>query len=219
MLLNQFLLLAAVLFSIGVYGVIARRNGVAVLMSIELILNAVNINLIAFSAMNNSIAGQVFALFVIAVAAAEVGVGLAIVLVIYRSRRTIDLAAALDEQRRAVTLIHGAAAEIRAPLALRERLEDQRGQAERTRRRPRRWLSLALAGGDTLGQGTYGLFFVSLLLLAVGRFADSTGLGKAGGWFAVAAGAVAWYAATAALAHWPTALPRRAAGRGVAATG
>jgi NADH:ubiquinone oxidoreductase subunit K len=90
-LLNQFLLLAAVLFSIGVYGVIARRNGVAVLMSIELILNAVNINLIAFSAMNNSIAGQVFALFVIAVAAAEVGVGLAIVLVIYRSRRTIDL--------------------------------------------------------------------------------------------------------------------------------
>jgi NAD(P)H-quinone oxidoreductase subunit 4L len=90
-LLNQFLLLAAVLFSIGVYGVIARRNGVAVLMSIELILNAVNINLIAFSAMNNSVAGQVFALFVIAVAAAEVGVGLAIVLVIYRSRRTIDL--------------------------------------------------------------------------------------------------------------------------------
>jgi len=90
-LLNQFLLLAAVLFSIGVYGVIARRNGVAVLMSIELILNAVNINLIAFSAMNNSIAGQVFALFVIAVAAAEVGVGLAIVLVIYRTRRTIDL--------------------------------------------------------------------------------------------------------------------------------
>jgi NAD(P)H-quinone oxidoreductase subunit 4L len=80
-----------VLFSIGVYGVIARRNGVAVLMSIELILNAVNINLIAFSAMNKSIAGQVFALFVIAVAAAEVGVGLAIVLVIYRSRRTIDL--------------------------------------------------------------------------------------------------------------------------------
>ena len=91
MLLNQFLLLAAVLFSIGVYGVIARRNGVAVLMSIELILNAVNINLIAFAAMNNSIAGQVFALFVIAVAAAEVGVGLAIVLVIYRTRRTIDL--------------------------------------------------------------------------------------------------------------------------------
>jgi NADH:ubiquinone oxidoreductase subunit K len=90
-LLNQFLLLGAVLFSVGVYGVIARRNGVAVLMSIELILNAVNINLIAFSAMNNAIAGQVFALFVIAIAAAEVGVGLAIVLVIYRNRRSIDL--------------------------------------------------------------------------------------------------------------------------------
>jgi NAD(P)H-quinone oxidoreductase subunit 4L len=92
-LLNQFLLLAAVLFSIGVYGVIARRNGVAVLMSIELILNAVNINLIAFAAMNNSIAGQVFSLFVIAVAAAEVGVGLALVLLVYRNRRSI----ALDE--------------------------------------------------------------------------------------------------------------------------
>jgi NADH:ubiquinone oxidoreductase subunit K len=90
-LLNQFLLLGAVLFSVGVYGVIARRNGVAVLMSIELILNAVNINLIAFSAMGNAVAGQVFALFVIAIAAAEVGVGLAIVLVIYRNRRSIDL--------------------------------------------------------------------------------------------------------------------------------
>ena len=91
MLLNEFLLLAAVLFSAGVYGVIARRNGVAVLMSIELILNAVNINLIAFSAMNGTISGQVFALFIIAIAAAEVGVGLAIVLGIYRNRRSIDL--------------------------------------------------------------------------------------------------------------------------------
>ena len=91
MLLNNFLLLGAVLFCIGVYGVIARSNGVMVLMSIELILNAVNINLVAFSVMNNDIAGQVFALFVIAVAAAEVGVGLAIVLVIYRNRKSIDL--------------------------------------------------------------------------------------------------------------------------------
>ena len=91
MLLNQFLLLAAVLFSVGVYGVIARRNGVLVLMSIELILNSVNINLVAFSAMTGSVSGQVFALFVIAVAAAEVGVGLAIVLAIFRNFRTVDL--------------------------------------------------------------------------------------------------------------------------------
>jgi NADH:ubiquinone oxidoreductase subunit K len=90
-LLNQFLLLGAVLFAIGVYGVIARRNGVLVLMSIELILNAVNINLIAFGAQAGTVAGQVFALFVIAIAAAEVGVGLAIVLLLYRNRQSIDL--------------------------------------------------------------------------------------------------------------------------------
>ena len=91
MLLNQFLFLAAFLFCVGVYGVLARRNGVMVLMSIELILNAVNINLIAFGAANGDIAGQVFALFVITIAAAEVGVGLAIVLLIYRNRTSIDL--------------------------------------------------------------------------------------------------------------------------------
>ena len=91
MLLNQFLLLSAVLFSIGVYGVLARRNGVLVLMSIELILNAVNINLVAFAAFTGTIGGEVFALFVIAVAAAEGGVGLAMVLLLYRSSRTIDL--------------------------------------------------------------------------------------------------------------------------------
>jgi len=91
LLLNQFLMLGAVLFCIGVYGVIARRNAVLVLMSIELILNAVNINLIAFGAVYGSVAGSVFALFVIAIAAAEVGVGLAIVLLIYRNRRSVDL--------------------------------------------------------------------------------------------------------------------------------
>jgi len=90
-LLNQFLLLGAVLFSIGVYGVLARRNGVLVLMSIELILNSVNINLIAFGAYLGSVSGQVFSLFVIAIAAAEVGVGLAIVLLLYRNRQNIDL--------------------------------------------------------------------------------------------------------------------------------
>jgi NADH:ubiquinone oxidoreductase subunit K len=91
MLVNQFLFLGAILFCIGVYGVLARRNGVLVLMSIELILNAVNINLVAFGAMWHNISGQVFALFVIAVAAAEVGVGLALVLLIYRNRQSIDL--------------------------------------------------------------------------------------------------------------------------------
>jgi NADH:ubiquinone oxidoreductase subunit K len=91
LMLNQFLLLGAILFCIGVYGVIARKNTVLVLMSIELILNAVNINLLAFGAMNNDIAGAVFALFVIAVAAAEVGVGLAMVLIIYRNRASVDL--------------------------------------------------------------------------------------------------------------------------------
>ncbi len=91
MYLNQFLLLAAVLFSIGVYGVLARRNGVLVLMSIELILNAVNINLVAFGAFHGQVDGQVFALFTVAVAAAEVGVGLAIVLLIFRNRANIDL--------------------------------------------------------------------------------------------------------------------------------
>jgi len=87
----NFLLLSAVLFSIGVFGVIARRNAVMVLMSVELILNSVNLNLIAFALMNNTIDGHVFALFVISVAAAEVGVGLAMVLLVYRNRRSIAL--------------------------------------------------------------------------------------------------------------------------------
>jgi NADH:ubiquinone oxidoreductase subunit K len=87
----NFLLLAAVLFCSGVYGVIARRNAVLVLMSIELILNAVNLNLIAFALLHGNVDGQVFALYVIAVAAAEVGVGLAMVLMIYRNRRSISL--------------------------------------------------------------------------------------------------------------------------------
>ena len=91
MYLNAFTFLSATLFCIGIYGVLARRNGVLVLMAVELILNAVNINLVTFGAMHNTVAGQVFALFVIAIAAAEVGVGLAIVLLIYRNKHNVDL--------------------------------------------------------------------------------------------------------------------------------
>jgi len=89
--LNEFLILSAVLFCTGIYGVLARRNGVLVLMSIELMLNAVNINLVAFSAFTKNVAGQVFALFIITIAAAEVGVGLAIVLLIFRNLHSPDL--------------------------------------------------------------------------------------------------------------------------------
>ncbi|MFE7125948.1 acetate uptake transporter [Streptomyces sp. NPDC057617] len=81
-------------------------------------------------------------------------------------------------------------------------------------------LTLGAAGAGPLLQGTYGLLTVALLLLALGQFADSTGLAKIGGWVAAVAGLAAWYGATASLAKWPTALPRgRAAGRGVTATG
>jgi NADH:ubiquinone oxidoreductase subunit K len=85
------LIFGAVLFSAGVYGVLARRNAVLVLMSIELMLNAVNVNLVAFSAWLKQLTGQIFALFVIAVAAAEVGIGLAVVILIYRNRETINV--------------------------------------------------------------------------------------------------------------------------------
>lgn len=89
--LNYFLILSAFLFCVGVYGVLARKNGVLVLMSVELMLNAVSINLIAFSAFQHNVSGQIFALFVITIAAAEVGVGLAIVLLIYRNLKSPDL--------------------------------------------------------------------------------------------------------------------------------
>ncbi|WP_326722918.1 GPR1/FUN34/YaaH family transporter [Streptomyces sp. NBC_00243] len=80
-------------------------------------------------------------------------------------------------------------------------------------------LTLGASGASQLTRGAYGLLFVAMLLLAIGQFGDSEGLAKVGGWFAAAAGALAWYAATAALAHWPTALPGRASSRGVTATG
>jgi NADH:ubiquinone oxidoreductase subunit K len=89
--LNEFLLLGAFLFATGVYGVVTRRNSVLVLMSVELMLAAVNLNLVAFGAFHNSPIGQVFALFVLTIAAAEVGVGLAMVLLIYRNLHSSDL--------------------------------------------------------------------------------------------------------------------------------
>jgi NADH:ubiquinone oxidoreductase subunit K len=93
MIINQFLVLAALLFSVGVYGVLVRRNAVMVLLSIELMLTAVNINLVAFGSMLQDTlhAGQVFALFVITIAAAEVGIGLAIIVLIFRNRSSVNV--------------------------------------------------------------------------------------------------------------------------------
>ena len=93
MKLEFFLLIAAALFCIGIYGLVTSRNAVRVLMSIELLLNAVNINLMGFSNFLDpvGIKGQVFTVFVITVAASEAAVGLAIILAIYRNRQTIDM--------------------------------------------------------------------------------------------------------------------------------
>ena len=88
--LEAHLLLAAVLFCLGIYGVLTRRNLVAILLSVELMANAVNINLVAFSRFSGSLTGQVFALFSIAVTVAEVVVGLAIVILVYRTRGHIN---------------------------------------------------------------------------------------------------------------------------------
>ena len=89
--LSYFLIFSAALFCIGLYGVLARKNAVAILMGIELMLNAVNINLLAFWRFRNpdTIAGQAFAVMVFAVAAAEVAVGLALVISVYRRRNTV----------------------------------------------------------------------------------------------------------------------------------
>ena len=89
--LSWYLILAAVLFSVGLYGVLARRNAVAILMGVELMLNAVNINLLAFWRYRapDTVAGQVFAIIVFAVAAAEVAVGLALFIAVYRRRHSI----------------------------------------------------------------------------------------------------------------------------------
>ena len=87
----HYLILSLMLFGIGVTGVLIRRNLIIVLMSIELILNAVNINLIAFSYQASDLLGQVFAIFSITIAAGEAAVGLGIVLALYRLRSTTDL--------------------------------------------------------------------------------------------------------------------------------
>ena len=93
MLLNQFLILGAALFALGIYGILVRRNIVLILLSVELMLNAVNINLVAFESFLNTpeAIGQVFAIFVITVAAAEVGIGLSIVLLIFRNRKSANV--------------------------------------------------------------------------------------------------------------------------------
>jgi NADH:ubiquinone oxidoreductase subunit K len=89
--LSWYLILAAGLFSIGLFGVLSRRNAIAILLGVELMLNAVNINLVSFWRYGDvkEMAGQVFAIIVFAVAAAEVAVGLALVISVYRRRRTV----------------------------------------------------------------------------------------------------------------------------------
>lgn len=89
--LSWYLILSAGLFSVGLFGTLARRNAVAILLSVELMLNAVNINLVAFWRYGDvtQMAGQVFAIIVFAVAAAEVAVGLALVISVYRRRNTV----------------------------------------------------------------------------------------------------------------------------------
>ena len=88
--LEHFLILSAILFAIGLYGALSKRNAVVILMCIELMLNAVNIAMVAFSHHKAAIAGQVFAIFIMVVAAAEVAVGLALIIAIYRHKKTVD---------------------------------------------------------------------------------------------------------------------------------
>src|SRR5437762_6019743 len=87
--LQAYLTLAAVLFTIGLFGVITRRNTVGILLGIELMLNAVNINLVAFSRFHGSTDGMVFTLFTISITVAEVALGLALVILLFRTRRTV----------------------------------------------------------------------------------------------------------------------------------
>ena len=88
--LHGYLALAALTFSIGLFGVLTRRNAVGILLGIELMLNAVNINLVAFSRFHGDLSGLVFTLFTISITVVEVALGLAIVILIYRIRRTVE---------------------------------------------------------------------------------------------------------------------------------
>lgn len=87
--LSAYLTLAAVIFAIGLFGVLTRRNTIGILLGIELMLNAVNINLVAFSHFQGETAGMVFTLFAICITVAEVTIGLALVILLFRSRRTV----------------------------------------------------------------------------------------------------------------------------------
>jgi len=88
--LSAYLTLAALVFAIGLFGVLTRRNAVGILLGIELMLNAVNINLVAFARFHGDLGGIIFTLFTIAITVAEVAVGLAIIIVIFRVRRTVE---------------------------------------------------------------------------------------------------------------------------------
>ncbi len=89
--LNHYILFSAIIFAIGVMGVLIRRNAIVIFMSIELMLNAVNLLLTAFSAYRGDASGQVFVFFIMALAAAEVAVGLAIIVMIYRNTNSVDI--------------------------------------------------------------------------------------------------------------------------------
>jgi NADH-quinone oxidoreductase subunit K len=89
--LNHYILLSSIIFAIGVMGVLIRRNAIVIFMSVELMLNAVNLLLTAFSAYRGDAAGQVFVFFIMALAAAEVAVGLAIIVMVYRNTNSADI--------------------------------------------------------------------------------------------------------------------------------
>lgn len=87
--LSSYLTLSAVVFAIGLFGVLTRRNAIGILLGVELMLNAVNINLVAFSHFRGDVVGMVFTLFAICITVAEVALGLALVILLFRSRRTV----------------------------------------------------------------------------------------------------------------------------------